>query len=311
MLKVGENIHIISPRVKEALAGRDGAYFVELARKQKEAGADALDLNIGPQKKAGPEVMDWLVDCVQEGVGDMTLSFDTTNLAAIEVGLKKVARNGQANAIINSTSAEEERLATVPPLAARYGAKLIALCMEKSGIPVGADARVDIAMEKLIPRAQEVGVPMENLLIDPLILTVSGCQEYVPQAIEAVRMLKMVADPPPLTLVGLSNVSNAVPALMRPLLNRTYLVMLMAAGVDAAILDPLDRELMEAIRSVEQRDESTPVGAFYLKLFDAVAAGAELEPSDVDMSDPRQVEIWKTVQVLLNNVIYTDSYLRL
>jgi len=311
MLKVGENIHIISPRVKEALAGRDGAYFVELARKQKEAGADALDLNIGPQKKAGPEVMDWLVDCVQEGVGDMTLSFDTTNLAAIEVGLKKVARNGQANAIINSTSAEEERLATVPPLAARYGAKLIALCMEKSGIPVGADARVDIAMEKLIPRAQEVGVPMEHLLVDPLILTVSGCQEYVPQAIEAVRMLKMVADPPPLTLVGLSNVSNAVPALMRPLLNRTYLVMLMAAGVDAAILDPLDRELMEAIRSVEQRDESTPVGAFYLKLFDAVAAGAELEPSDVDMSDPRQVEIWKTVQVLLNNVIYTDSYLRL
>jgi len=311
MLKVGENIHIISPRVKEALAGRDGAFFVELARKQQEAGADALDLNIGPQKKAGPEVMDWLVDCVQEGVGDMTLSFDTTNLAAIEVGLKKVARNGQANAIINSTSAEEERLATVPPLAARYGAKLIALCMEKSGIPVGADARVDIAMEKLIPRAQEVGVPMEHLLIDPLILTVSGCQEYVPQAIEAVRMLKMVADPPPLTLVGLSNVSNAVPALMRPLLNRTYLVMLMAAGVDAAILDPLDRELMEAIRIVEQRDESTPVGALYLKLFDAVAAGAELEPGDVDMSDSQQVEIWKTVQVLLNNVIYTDSYLRL
>ena len=311
MFKVGENIHIISPRVKEALAGRDGVFFVELARKQQEAGADALDLNIGPQKKAGPEVMGWLVDCVQEGVGDMTLSFDTTNLAAIEVGLKKVARNGQANAIINSTSAEEERLATVPPLAARYGAKLIALCMEKSGIPVGADARVDIAMEKLIPRAQEVGVPMEHLLIDPLILTVSGCQEYVPQAIEAVRMLKMVADPPPLTLVGLSNVSNAVPALMRPLLNRTYLVMLMAAGVDAAILDPLDRELMEAIRIVEQRDESTPVGALYLKLFDAIAAGAELDPGDVDMSDPQQVEIWKTVQVLLNNVIYTDSYLRL
>jgi len=311
MLKVGENIHIISPRVKEALASRDGAFFVELARRQQEAGADALDLNIGPQKKAGPEVMDWLVDCVQEGVGDMMLSFDTTNLAAIEVGLKKVARNGQANAIINSTSAEEERLASVPPLAARYGAKLIALCMEKSGIPVGADARVGIAMEKLIPRMEEVGVPMENLLVDPLILTVSGCQEYVPQAIEAVRMLKMVADPPPLTVVGLSNVSNAVPAAMRPLLNRTYLVMLMAAGVDAAILDPLDRELMEAIRIVEQRDESTPVGALYLKLFDAVAAGAEIEPGDVDMSDPQQVEIWKTVQVLLNKVIYTDSYLRL
>ncbi len=307
MIKIGENIHIISPRVKEALANRDGAFFVDLARRQKAAGADALDLNIGPQKKAGPEVMDWLVDCVQEAVPGMTLSFDTTNLAAIEVGLKKVG----SNAIVNSTSAEEERLANVPPLAAKYGAGLIALCMEKSGIPVSADARVATAMEKLIPRAQEVGIPMEKLFIDPLILTVSGCQEFVPQAIETVRMLKMVADPPPMTVVGLSNVSNQVPMEMRPRLNQVYVVMLMAAGLDAAILDPLDHKLMDIIRIVETRDGSTPAGALYLKLHDAVAAGEELQPEDVDMSDREQVEIWKTVQVLLNKVIYTDSYLRL
>ena len=311
MLLIGESIHIISPKVKEALAGRDGAFFVQLARKQKEAGADALDLNIGPQKKAGPEVMAWLVDCVQEGVGDMTLSFDTTNLAAIEVGLKKVAHNGHANAIINSTSAEEERLAAVPLVAAQYGAKLIALTMAKEGIPVSADARVAIAMEKLIPRAQEVGLPMENLLIDPLVLTVSGCQEFVPQCIEAVRMLKMVADPPPLVNAGLSNVSNAVPAHMRPLLNRVYMVMLMAAGLDVAIIDPFDKDLWDAIRIVQKRDDSTSLGALYLKLHDAVAAGSELEPSDADMADPQQAEVWKTVQVLLNKVIYTDSYLRL
>lgn len=311
MYKLGENIHIISPRVKEALANRDGAFFVQLARKQKEAGADALDLNIGPQKKAGPEVMDWLVDCMQEAVGDTTLSFDTTNLAAIETGLKKVAKKGRANAIINSTSAEEERLATVPPLAAKYGAKLIALTMAKEGIPVSADARVAIAMEKLMPRAEEVGLSMQDLLIDPLVLTVSGCQEYVPQCIEAVRMLKMVADPPPLVNVGLSNVSNQVPGPRRSLLNRTYLVMLMAVGLDVAILDPLDSELMETIRIVEQRDATSPAGALYLKLHDAIAVGAELEPTDVDVSDPQQAAIWKTVQVLLNKVIYTDSYLRL
>jgi 5-methyltetrahydrofolate corrinoid/iron sulfur protein methyltransferase len=216
-----------------------------------------------------------------------------------------------ANAIINSTSAEEERLANVPPLAARYGAGLIALCLEKSGIPVSADARIGIAMEKLIPRAQEVGVAMDRLYIDPLILTVSGCQEYVPHAIETVRMLKMVADPPPLTVVGLSNVSNQVPADMRPLLNRVYLVMLLAAGLDAAILDPLDEELMRVLGAVAARDESTPLNALYLKVHDAVAAGGSLEPDVVDMKDPRQVEIWKTVQVLLNKVIYTDSYLRL
>ncbi len=307
MYKIGENIHIISPKVKEALAAREGGFFVDLARRQRQAGADALDLNIGPQKKAGPEVMDWLVDVVQEAVPGMTLSFDTTNLAAIEVGLKKVG----ANAIINSTSAEEERLANVPPLAAKYGCKLIALCMEKSGIPVSADARVSIAMEKLMPRAQEVGLPMENLLVDPLILTVSGCQEYVPQAIETVRMLKMVADPPPMTVVGLSNVSNQVPAEMRPLLNRVYLVMLMAVGLDAAIVDPLDQKLMDVIRIVETRDASAPVGALYLKLHDAVAAAEELQPEAVEMSDPEQAEIWKTIRVLLNKVIYTDSYLRL
>ncbi|HLC02220.1 MAG TPA: dihydropteroate synthase [Anaerolineales bacterium] len=307
MYKIGENIHIISPKVKEALASRDGGFFVTLAKKQQTAGADALDLNIGPQKKAGKEVMGWLVDCMQEAVPGMTLSFDTTNLEAIEVGLQKVG----SNAIINSTSAEEERLANVPPLAAQYQSKLIALCMEKSGIPVSADARVGIAMEKLIPRGQEVGLPMENLLIDPLILTVSGCQEYVPHAVETVRMLKMVADPPPMTVVGLSNVSNQVPHEMRPLINRVYVVMLMAAGLDAAILDPLDEELMEVIRIVEDRDDSTPVGALYLKLFDAVAAVEDLQADQVDMSDPAQAEIWKTTQVLLNRVIYTDSYLRL
>jgi 5-methyltetrahydrofolate corrinoid/iron sulfur protein methyltransferase len=306
MYKIGENIHIVSPSVKEALAERNGGFFVDLARRQQKAGADVIDLNIGPRKKDGPEVVSWLMDCMQEAVPGMTISFDTTNLAAIEEGLKRTG----SNAIVNSTSAEEERLANVPPLAAKYNAKLIALCMEKSGIPVSADARIAIAMEKLIPRAEEVGIPMENLFVDPLILTVSGCQEFVPEAIETIRMLKMVADPPPMTTVGLSNVSNAVPHEMRPLINQVYVVMLMAAGLDSAIMDPLDKNLMEVITGVETRDESTPVKALYLKLFNAVAAMGELEPSDVDMSDPEQAAIWKTVQVLLNKVIYTDSYLQ-
>ncbi len=307
MYKIGENIHIISPKVKNAIADRDGGFFVDLARAQKEAGADCIDLNIGPQKKTGPEIVDWLVDCMQEAVPGMTLSFDTINLAAIETGLKKVG----SNAFVNSTSAEEERLQNVPPLAAEYDAKLIALCLEKSGIPVSADARIGIAMEKLIPRAEELGIPMENLFVDPLALTVSGCQEYVPESIETVRMLKMVADPPPMTTIGLSNVSNAVPNDMRALLDRVYLVMLAAAGLDSAIMNPLDAQLMELIRIVDERDESTPVGALYLKLFDAVLVGDELQFDQVDMTNPDEAEIWKTYQVLMNKVIYTDSYLRL
>jgi len=308
MYIIGENIHIISPRVKEALAERDGAFFTDLARRQVEAGAQALDLNIGPRKKDGPEVMEWLLDHVCPGADGAAFSLDTTNLAAIEAGLKKLERG---RAIINSTSAEPERLEKVPLVAAQYGAKLVALTMGSGMIPVKADERVEIALEKLIPRVLEVGMPVEDLIIDPLVLTVSGCQEYCPECIEAVRTLKFAWDPPPKVSVGLSNVSNAVPREMRPLLNRVYMVMLMAAGVDMVIADPFDEDLKESIRIVEERDASTPVGNLYLTLYDRTVEMGELEAADVDMRDPDQADIFKTVQVLLNKVIYTDSYLRL
>jgi 5-methyltetrahydrofolate corrinoid/iron sulfur protein methyltransferase len=305
MYIIGENIHIISPRVKEAIAQQDIKFFQDLAVKQVEAGADMLDLNIGPQKKAGHEIMPWLVKGVQ-AVVDVPLSLDTTNLAAIEEGLK-VAKS---QCTINSVSAEEERLAVVPPLAKKYNAKLIALTMGKSGIPVSAEERVNIALEKLLPCAIEVGMAMEDLLIDPLVLTVCGCQEYCPECVNAVRILKVAGDPPPMTNVGLSNVSNAVPREMRPLINRTYCVMLMAAGVDYAIADPLDEQLKEFIRIVNKRDDSTGLGKAIVKLHDRTVAMEKLTADDVDMSDPEQVDIFKTVQVLYNDIIYTDSYLR-
>lgn len=305
MYIIGENIHIISPKVKEAFAAKDIRFFQDLAVKQVEAGAHYLDLNIGPQKKAGHEILPWLVQGVQEAV-DAPLVLDTTNLAAIEEGLKVAKRQ----CIINSTSAEEERLAMVPPVAKKYNAKLIALTMAKSGIPVSADERVNIALEHLLPRAIEVGMPMEDLLIDPLVLTVSGCQEYCPECIEAVRILKLAGDPPPMTNAGLSNVSNAVPNEMRPLLNRTYLVMLMAVGLDYVIANPLDEEQNEFIRIITQRDDSTGLGRLLLALYDKTVAADRLTWDDADMSDPEQAAVVKTAQVLYNQVIYTDSYLR-
>ncbi len=306
MYIIGENIHIVSPKVKEAIANRDGAFFVDLARKQVQAGAEVLDLNVGPQKKAGVEVMSWLVDVVHEAVGsDVVLSFDTTNLAAIKAGLAKVPRG---KAIVNSTSAEAERLENVPLVAVEYGAKLIGLTMAKEGIPVSAEARVSLALEKLVPRCEEVGLPLEHLIVDPLVLTVKGCQEYVPQFVEAVRILKQ-SGLPLLTNAGLSNVSNQVPNELRALINRTYAVMLMAVGLDMAIADPLDEDLKEFIRIVDQRDTSTPVGNLLITLFDRTVAGEEVTPDDVDMKDLKQVEIWKTIQILLNKVIYADAYL--
>lgn len=305
MYIIGENIHIISDKVKLALKERDAKYFQELAVSQVEAGADALDLNLGPRKKDWEEVFPWMVETVEEVV-DIPLSFDSTNLMGIEAGLKKVTK---AQPIINSTSAEAERLEKVPLVAKEYNTKLIALTMGKSGIPVGADERVTIALEALIPRALEIDFPVEDLIIDPLVLTVSGCQEYAPELIEAVRTLQFAWDPPPAISVGLSNVSNAVPAANRPLINRVYCAMLMGVGLQMMIADPFDEQLKETIRIIEERDDSTPVGSLYLKITDRIESMEELSPSDVDMSDPEQVTIWKTVQILQNKVIYADSYL--
>jgi len=305
MYIIGENIHIISPKVKQALAERDAKFFQELAVKQVDAGAQAIDLNLGRQKKDWEEVFPWITRVVEEVV-DVPLCFDSTNLDGIIAGLKEVSK---AQPIINSTSAEPERLETVPPVAVEYNARLIALTMAKGGIPVGADERVNLALEHLIPRAMEVGLPITDLIIDPLVLTVSGCQEYCPECIEAVRMLQYAGDPPPAVSVGLSNVSNAVPHEIRPLLNRVYGVMMMGAGLKMMIADPLDEKLKEAIRIVEERDDSTPVGKLYITLHDRVEAMEELTKEDVDMDDPEQVEIWKTVQILLNKVIYADSFL--
>ena len=305
MYIIGENIHIISEKVKEALANRDAKFFQDLAVRQVEAGAQALDLNLGPRKKDGEEVFPWMVDAV-EAVVDVPLSFDSTNLLGIEAGLKKVTK---AQPIINSTSAEPERLEKVPLLAKQYNARLIALTMGTSGIPIAADERVNIAVETLIPRMMEIDYPMENLIIDPLVLTVSGCQEYCPHFIEAVRTLQYAWDPPPNISVGLSNVSNAVPNENRPLINRVYGAMLMGVGLQMMIANPMDIEQQETIRIIEERDESTAVGRLYLKIADRIAAMEEPQFDDVDPSDPEQMAIWKTVQILLNKVIYADGYL--
>jgi 5-methyltetrahydrofolate corrinoid/iron sulfur protein methyltransferase len=306
MYIIGENIHILSDKVKEALKVKDAKFFQDLAVKQVEAGAQALDLNMGPRKVDWMDLFPWIVKTV-EAVVDVPLSIDSTNMLGIEAALKTVTK---AQPIINSTTAEPERLEKVPLLAKQYNARLVALTMGTSGIPIGADERVNIAVEKLIPRFIEIDYPMENLIIDPLVLTVSGCQQYCPHLIEAVRTLQFAWDPPPSISVGLSNVSNAVPNDRRPLINRVYCAMLMGVGLNMMIADPLDDKQNETIRIIEQRDASTPVGRLYLKIADRIAAMEEPQPEDVDMNDPEQVAIWKTIQILLDKVIYADGYLQ-
>jgi 5-methyltetrahydrofolate corrinoid/iron sulfur protein methyltransferase len=305
MYIIGENIHIISTKVKDALAEKDAKFFQDLAIQQVDAGAKALDLNLGPRKKDGEEVFPWMVETI-EAVTDVPLCFDSTNLNGIRAGLEKVTK---ARPIINSTSADPERLEKVPLLAKEFNTQLMALTMGKGMIPVTADERVSIAMETLIPRMQEIDFPITDLIIDPLSLTVSGCQEYCPELIEAIRTLKFIWDPPLMISIGMSNVSNAVPETNRPLINQVYCAMLMGVGLEMMIADPLDQGFSETIRIIEERDDSSAKGKVYLTIHDKIANMEEITTNDFDLNDPDQSAIWKTVQILLNQVIYADSYL--
>jgi 5-methyltetrahydrofolate corrinoid/iron sulfur protein methyltransferase len=305
MYIIGENIHILSDKVKEALTNRDREFFMDLAVRQVEAGAKAIDVNLGPRKKDWEEVFPWMIESI-ETVVDVPLSIDTTNINGMEAALKTIKK---AQPILNSTSAEPERLEQVPALAKKYNAKIIALTMGKSGIPVGADERVTIAVETLIPHLMEIGFNMEDLIIDPLVLTVSGCQEYCPELLGAVQMLQYSWDPSPKISVGLSNVSNAVPKENRPLINRVYLSMLMGVGLQMMIADPLDEKQNDVIKWIESKDASTPLAALYNKIAERTEAGEEPQVEDFDLGDPEQAAIWKTTQILLNKVIYADGYL--
>jgi 5-methyltetrahydrofolate corrinoid/iron sulfur protein methyltransferase len=306
VLIIGENIQILSAPVKAAIADRDKRVIQDLAVKQVEAGAGVVDLNIGPQKKLGHEIMPWIVEAVQE-VCDVPLSLDTTNLAAMEEGLK-VCKHP---AMLNSASADPERCDAVMRLAADHGARVIALTMGVDGIPTTADGRAGIAMETLLPAAEAAGLPAQDVFLDPLVLAVNCNQDVAMESVESVRMFKMMADPPPMTVVGLSNISNGALPEVRPLINRVMMVMVMGAGLDSAIADPLDDVQNEWIRVCEQRDESTSLGRLILALHDAVAAMDTLDEGLVDKGDQEQVELWKTYRMLTNQTLYADSYLQL
>lgn len=303
---LGESIHIISQEVRAAVENRDKAYIQGLARKQVEKGATYLDLNIGPQKKAGAEVMPWMVETVQE-VTDIPLSLDTTNPVAMEAGLKVCKKKP----LINSTDCTPERLDALMPLAAKYNSDIIALTLAKGGLPTSADARVELASECIFPKAAELGVSSDRLWLDPLVLTVNGNQDQAQETINAVRFFKQMTDPPPRTTCGLSNVSNSCPHEIRSLLNRVFMVMMMGAGLDSAIIDCLDDETMEVVRIVKNRDESTAKGKLFVALYDTYAAMEMFDTSSVDAGDPETRDIVKTVGILQNEQLYAHSYLRM
>ena len=243
MYVIGERINGMFKDVRQAIGARDAAVIKDLAARQMAAGADALDVNVGPAAADPKDAMEWLITTIRE-VSDAPLAIDTTKPEVMALGLKLAGRG----AILNSTTGDPAKLATFLPLAAEHQASVISLTIDEKGIPRDGPARIEVAF-RIVAAAMEAGIPTDKILIDPVILPVKHTQPTAGHVLEALKDIRLLADPAPKTVLGLSNVSQG--SIYRPLVNRTYLVMALTSGLDAAILDPMDTELMDAAITAE------------------------------------------------------------
>lgn len=238
MFIIGELINGMYKDIGAAIRAKDKSAIQKKALAQINAGADALDVNCGPASSDPVNDIKWLVGAIQE-VTDKPLCIDSSKPAVVKSGLE-AAKN---SVIINSTTADEEKLGVLVPLAKQYNAKLIGLTISKKGIPQNKDQRLELAAA-ILAAAQEGGLNTEDVFLDPIVIPVNVAQAQMKDILEAVREFKIISDPPAKTVVGLSNVSQGT--CQRGIINKVFLIMAVACGLDAAILDPLDKDLVDA-----------------------------------------------------------------
>jgi len=244
---IAENINIMSRRLGPAIKERRKGPIQEMARALVAAGADALDVNLGPARKGGEELMRFVVGTVAE-VAPVQLCLDTTNAAAMEAGILTCAELGLPTPIVNSFSLQPDRLEAILPLAARHGCEVVGLCMAE-GVPADADERLALAYE-LVSAANAAGIPNDRIFVDPIVLplTVDVGQQQAMAVQETLRGLAELFDPPVRSTCGLSNVSNGAPAELRSPLNCVFAAMLASLGIASAIVDALDPHMMRTLR---------------------------------------------------------------
>ncbi|HZK25158.1 MAG TPA: dihydropteroate synthase [Oscillospiraceae bacterium] len=240
MFIIGERINGMFKDIAHAIREQDPRAVQDWARRQDEAGARYLDINTGPAASDPIKAMRWLVEVTQEA-SDLPLCLDSTNYDVIEAGLEVCKRP----AMINSVPAEWPKMERVFTMAAKYDAAVIGLAMNEEGIPKDADTRVALAME-LVAAADSYEIPMENLLIDPLVLPCNVGQDHGPEVMRTLQQVKLLSDPAPRTVVGLSNISQGTKG-GRSLINKTFAAMAIANGLDAAVGDACDADLMAII----------------------------------------------------------------
>jgi 5-methyltetrahydrofolate--homocysteine methyltransferase len=239
---IGEKINGTRKAVKEAVLSRDVAAIQKLAVSQADAGSAWIDVNAGTPSDREPEDLVWLVETVQTVI-DRPLCLDSANPAALVAALPRVRKAP----LINSISGETNRLNGVLPLAAQAKGGVIALAMDDKGIPATTDGRLAI-VRLLLDATRAAGIPDEQVYVDPLVMTIGASGDAARVALATVRAVK--AEYPKVHFTsGLSNVSYGLP--VRTLINRAFLTLMLEAGLDSAILDPLDRELRKTLLAAE------------------------------------------------------------
>lgn len=239
---IGEKINGTRKLVAQAIAGRDGGFIKDLAVKQAEAGSTWLDVNAGTHPDQEPDDLVWLIETIQPEV-DIPLCLDSANPEALQVAIAAVDKTP----MINSISAEPERLDRILPLVAAHGCKVIALAMDDKKIPETYEKRLEV-IDVVMAATQAAGVPDDRVYVDPLAMTIATANQSAVMACDTIRTVKAKYPKVHFTM-GLSNISYGLPA--RKQINRTFLTLAMQAGLDSAILDPLDRELQAAILTTE------------------------------------------------------------
>lgn len=301
MILIGENIHVISKIVREALIKRDENFVLDLINSQNKM--DYIDLNVGPAKSDLVEVLPWLAKIIQNN-SECGISFDTTNSEEMKKGLEVF----KGKTFINSISLDDERIEKVGGLAVEYGSNLIALTLSKeNGIPKDADGRLEIAFS-IYEQCLEKDIDNEKLFFDPLILPICVDQSQGIEAINTIKMIKESFDPPVKTVIGLSNISNGCPKDLRPLINRVYASLAFGAGLDAAIIDAKDDELIRILKMLEMNSPKSQLDKLYINLSDMISNFGELDDVEFDKNDLEQLKVIKTARILLNNEIYSHSF---
>lgn len=300
MKLIGENIHIISKSVREALENRDENFVKNLIKIQNNV--DCIDLNIGPARGKLDKIFDWLIPLAQ----DKNLSLDSTNVQTLVEGMKLV--QNPAKTFINSTSKDSEKLEKLTDLAAEYGSNLIALALSKeTGIPKTADGRLEIVFE-IYEKCMEKGIESDKIYFDPLILPICADQSQALESLNTIQMIKESFEPKVNTVIGLSNISNGCSKNLRPMINQVYATLAFGAGLDAIILDAKDVELVRILNMLESQTPETSVDRLYFNLANMVQNFEDINEIKFDKTSIREQNIIKTAEILLNKKIYSDSF---